>query len=408
MRRMWIVARHEFLTQVRQRGFLMMVFLFPLLIGGLGVLSGSIGARQASQSDTLGAIGVVDLSGVLAAEHAKPEDYITFASPQEAAEALEAGQIGGYFVVAADYMTSGVVNGYAYGTMGLGVQEAFETYLKDNLLAGVDEQRATLARDPAQIALATMDERLNLPEETGIYMLMVPIFFAVILVLSITMTSSTMMQTVVAEKETRMVEVLATTIGPLPLLAGKILALFGLGLLQILVWSVMLVVVLRFRPDVSELMQGVQFPGWLLAVAGLYLFLGYLLYGTLLAGIGASSRSMQEAQPLAGLFSFAGVTPLFFMVQFLGNPNGILPTILSMVPFTAPTAMLVRLVLGTVPLWQVVLSLLLMTLTTGVMLWLAAWIFRVGLLMTGNRLRWGTLMRAIRQDKQNLVGTEAI
>jgi ABC-2 type transport system permease protein len=119
-----------------------------------------------------------------------------------------------------------------------------------------------------------------------------------------------------------------------------------------------------------------------------------------MSGIGASSSSMQEAQPLAGLFSIVAVLPLFFLTQFLENSNGALPIFLSFLPFTAPTAMMLRLVLGQVAFWQVAASLGLLAASVGFVIWLAAWIFRIGLLMTGQRLTPKALLAAIHQTNQ--------
>jgi len=212
------------------------------------------------------------------------------------------------------------------------------------------------------------------------------------------MTSSFMMENVVEEKETRMVEMITTSITPLELLGGKILGLGALGLLQIVTWVLAGGAIIAIRQDVAQMLSGVHYPAWLLALAILYLFLGYILYGGLLSAIGASSTSMQEAQPIAGLFSLIAVAPLFVLAQFLENPNGIWPTFLSLLPFTAPTAMMIRLVLGQVPWWQLAVSLGLLVATVVVVVWLAAWVFRIGLLMTGQRLSPQGLFHAIRQN----------
>lgn len=398
MRRAWIVARHEFLTQLRRRSFLFLIFVFPLLIGGIGILATMLAAPDDEDANKLGQIGVVDQSGVLAAGRERPDNYVSFASQEEAARALSSGDVGGYFVVASDYMASGKVEAYAAEPIGPIIESEFRDYLLANLLSHRSSQDLARLRDPAMIGMATLDGRLNVDEETGMFMIMMPIFFAVIFVMTISMTASTLMQNVVEEKETRMVEVIVTSITPLQLLAGKILALFALGLLQIVVWALAGAVVLALRPNILQNLQGLNYPGWLLALGVLYLFLGYLLYGTLLGGVGAASNSMQEAQPIAGIVSILGVAPLFVLTQFLENPNGSLPTFLSLLPFTAPTAMMVRAVLGEVPWWQIGLSLALLAVTAALALWLAAWVFRVGLLMTGKPLTPRALWRAIQQN----------
>jgi ABC-2 type transport system permease protein len=397
MKRYWIVAQHEFVTQLRRRTFLFMVFVFPLLIAGLSIFTGYLSARQGEQTGTLGQIGIVDRSSVLAAGREQPVEYVAFTDEAGAAAALAGEQIGAYFVVPADYLSSGAVEAYARESIPAGIENQFREYIRANLLAQRPAVEAERLRNPAEITMATLDGRIRVDQRTGIVMIMTPLIFAILFIMSISMTSSFMMENVVEEKETRMVEMITTSITPLELLWGKIMGLGALGLLQIITWVLAGGVVIAIRQDVAQMLSGIHYPLWLLALAILYLFLGYILYGSLLSAIGASSSSMQEAQPIAGLFSLIAVVPLFVLVQFLENPNGSWPTFLSLLPFTAPTAMMIRLVLGQVPWWQLAVSLGLLVATVAVVVWLAAWIFRVGLLMTGQRLSPRVLFQAIRQ-----------
>ena len=398
MKRYRIVAQHEFVTQLRRRTFLFMVFVFPLLIAGLSVFTGYLSARQEEQTGTLGQIGIVDRSGVLAAGREQPAEYVAFTDEADAAAALASGEIGAYFALPADYLSSGAVEAFARVPIPAGIENQFTEYVRANLLAHRSPVEAERLRHPAEISMATLDGRIRVDQRTGIVMIMTPLIFAVLFIMSISMTSSFMMENVVEEKETRMVEMITTSITPLELLGGKILGLGALGLLQIVTWVLAGGAIIAIRQDVAQMLSGVHYPAWLLALAILYLFLGYILYGGLLSAIGASSTSMQEAQPIAGLFSLIAVAPLFVLAQFLENPNGIWPTFLSLLPFTAPTAMMIRLVLGQVPWWQLAVSLGLLVATVVVVVWLAAWVFRIGLLMTGQRLSPQGLFHAIRQN----------
>ncbi|MFZ0548037.1 MAG: ABC transporter permease [Candidatus Promineifilaceae bacterium] len=401
MKRYWVVAQHEFVTQIRRRSFLFMVFILPLVIAGLSTLTGILSARQEEQTGTLGRIGIVDLSGVLAAERNRPSDYETFPNEETAAAALEANQIGAYFVIPDNYIVSGVVQGYAHDPIPGGIENQLRTYLLDNLLADQTPLVMKRLRDPAEVSMATLDGRINVDENTGLIMILTPIIFAVLFILSISMTANIMMQNVVEEKETRMVEMITTSITPLELLRGKIIGLSALGLFQIGVWVLFGGVTILLRQDLAQAITNISYPAWLLVLAFLYLILGYVLYGSLLSGIGASSSSMQEATPIAALFSLMAVVPLWFVAQFLENANGAFPIFLSMLPFTAPTAMVLRLVLGQVPWWQVAASLGLLAISVVVVIWLAAWVFRVGLLMTGQRLSLTALLNAIRQNRDH-------
>jgi ABC-2 type transport system permease protein len=145
------------------------------------------------------------------------------------------------------------------------------------------------------------------------------------------------------------------------------------------------------------MLASINLPAWLLGVGAVYLLLGYLLYGSMLGGIGASSQSAQEASSIAGIFSLLAMSPMFAFANLLKDSNSALQVALSLIPFTSPTAMMMRISMGEVPVWQIILSLLLLAAGTALVIWLAAWTFRVGLLMTGKRLKIKTLFHVIRR-----------
>jgi ABC-2 type transport system permease protein len=399
MNRTWIVAQHEFITQLKRKSVLFMVFVFPLFIAGLSLFTGYLSAQQQEETGMLGQIGIVDQPGVLVHEQDKPAEYISFADEESAGIALQDGRIGAYFVLPPDYLSTGMVNAYSHEAIPAGIENQLRAYIETNILMQWSPEMAARLQQPAKIVMETLDGRLHLDGRTGMIMIFTPIIFAILFTMSISMTSSYMMQTIVEEKETRMVEMMTTAISPLQLLWGKLIGLSALGLLQILSWAVTGGIALFIRKDIAATLASIDYPLWLLGLAVLYLLLGYVLYGSLLSGIGASSSSMQEAQPIAGLFSLVAVMPLFVLTQFLENPNGSWPVFLSLLPFTSSAAMMIRLVLGQVPLWQLLLSLGLLAATVGLIVWLAAWVFRIGLLLTGQRLTPRTLFRAIHQGR---------
>jgi len=393
-KRYFIVARHEFTTQLRRKSFLFMAFVFPLLMVGINIFTTSWISKKEEETGTLGQIGVVDLSGVLVNEAEKPAEYVQFADEETAVSALLSDEIGAYFVLPADYVAMGTVEGYSKTAVSSGIERQLATYIEANLLADTDPHRAARLRDPAAVTMSTLDGRREFNEETGMAMVMAPIIFAMIFGMSINMTSSFMMQNVVEEKETRMVEMMITSITPTEMLTGKLLGMAAIGGLQILSWVVTAGVVAIVRADLLDTIAALQFPKLFLLTAVFYLILGYILYGGLLSGVGASADSMQEAQSLAVVFSIAALSPLFFIITFLKDPNGVWPTVLSIVPFTASTSMVMRLSLTDVPAWQVGVSMLLLVGTTVFVVWLSAWIFRVGMLMTGK-----SLLKSVRPDR---------
>lgn len=397
MKRYWIVARHELITQLRRRSFVFFAFIFPFLMVGAEIGLGYMMARQAEETGTLGKIGYVDQAGILEPALEKPEEFQAYPDEPGAEAALAAGEIGAYFVIPPDYMLNGTVSAYTYQAIPDGIERQLRAFIRTNLLADRDPLEAERLQSPAEITMTTLDGSRTVDEKTGIALIFAPIVFVLVFAMSITMTSSFMMQNVAEEKETRMVELMMTSITPLEMLWGKILGLGALGLMQITVWAAAGGTIFVLSRNAGEMLAALGLPAWILVVGVLYLLLGFLLYGSLMSGIGASSSSAQEAQSISTIFSLLAMSPMFFFISYLRDPNGPIPVVLSLFPFTAPTAMMMRIALGQVPAWQIILSFLLLVGASALVVWLASWIFRVGLLMVGKRLKFRTLLQMIRQ-----------
>lgn len=385
-KRYFIVARHEFVTQLRRKSFLFLAFVFPLLIMGINLLMTSWLSNRDEETGTLGQIGVVDLSGILAGEMEMPDEYQLFIDEETAVSALLSDEIGAYFVIPADYVAVGTVEGYSKTAVSGGIERQLSDTIEANLLAGMEPHRATRLRDPAAVTMRTIDGRREFNEETGFAMIMAPIIFAIVFGMSLNMTSSFMVQSVAEEKETRMVEMMITSITPTEMLMGKLMGMTALGGLQMLSWVAAAGVAAIVRADLLDTLAALELPRFFLLTAVFYLIFGYILYGGLLSAIGAAADSIQEAQSLSAIFSLAALSPVFFIFLFLKDPNGLWPMVLSFVPFTASTSMIMRLSLTDVPAWQMGLSMLLLVVTTAVVVRLSAWAFQIGMLMTGKSL----------------------
>lgn len=399
MNRVLLIARREFMTNVKRRSFLLSAFGLPLIIIAAQFAVGYLAEKQSRATGTLGQIGYADLTSdqLLSLAVGKPAEFQAFANQESAQDALLAGEIGAYFVVPVDYMEQGVVHAYGIKDISRGIENQMANFLTDNLLAGWPPERAARLKDPGNLTISTLQGEQEISIESSIGVILVPFLFAMLFMMSIFTTSGFLLQGVVEEKENRLVEILMTSITPLQMLWGKLLGLGALGLLQVAVWSAAGGLVLSQGSSLWAALEDVSIPPPLLVWGPIYLLLGYLFYGALLAGIGASVTSMQEGQQIAGIFSFIAVVPMIGSIAFIENANGIFPTATSLIPFSAPVAMMMRLPFADVPLWQIGLSLLSLALTTLLIVWLAAQIFRVGLLMYGKRLGLRSLWAALRQ-----------
>jgi ABC-2 type transport system permease protein len=397
MKRALLIARREFLTNVKRRSFLFTAFGVPLLVIVAQFAISYFVGEQGEKTGMLGQIGYVDRSPdqILALAVDKPDEFQAYEDEASAQAALLDGQIGAYFVVPVDYIERGVVHAYAIKDIPRGITGQIAAFLTDNLLADWPPERAARLQNPFNLTVSTLEGDTEIGEDSTMGTILIPFIFAMLFMMSIFTTSSFLMQGVVEEKESRLVEILMTCITPLQLLWGKILGLGALGLLQIVVWAGAGGLALSKSESLG--LGNLTIPTSLLVWGPVYLLLGYLLFGGVLAGIGAAVTSMQEGQQIASIASMTAAAPMILSITFLTDANGPFPTASSLFPFTAPVAMMMRLPFADVPLWQVLLSVLLLALTTLLAVWLAAQVFRIGLLMYGKRLDLRTLWTALRQ-----------
>ena len=400
MNRILLVAQREFITNLRRRSFLFTAFGLPLIIIAAQFAIGYFAVQQSRTTGTLGQIGYVDLTSdqILSRAVDKPDEFQAYLDQESAMAALIDGEIGAYFVVPPDYLARGTIDAYAIKDIPRGIEQQMSSFLTDNLLGDWPPDRARRLKNPGNLTISTLDGQKEIKgDESAIAAVLVPIMFAVLFMMSIFTTSGFLLQGVVEEKENRLMEILMTSITPLQMLWGKILGLSALGLVQVAVWAVAGGLALSRGSSLWSSLENVSLPTSLLVWAPIYLLLGYLLYGALLASIGAAVTSMQEGQQISGIVSLVASIPVLFSVSFFNNANGPIPTVLSLVPFTAPIAIVMRLPFADVPLWQISLSLLLLVLTTLLIVWIAAQVFRIGLLMYGKRLGLRPLWTALRQ-----------
>jgi ABC-2 type transport system permease protein len=183
-------------------------------------------------------------------------------------------------------------------------------------------------------------------------------------------------------------------VSPEELLGGKLIGLGGAGLTLVALW---LALGLPFGGTALAIV-GPQLSLGLLGIGLAYMLLGYLFYGSLMTGIGAMTNNMREAQQFAFMFTFANWIPFIMLRSILAHPDGGTALALSLIPPTAPTTMLMRLVTpgAIVPAWQIALSMLLLAGTALLALVASARVFRVGLLMYGKPPNLPEIVRWVR------------
>lgn len=211
------------------------------------------------------------------------------------------------------------------------------------------------------------------------------------------------MRSVFEEKTNRIAEVLMSTIRASHLMAGKIIGVGSAAVAQVLIWAAITAVVVSqsdrlgegFRlPDTA--LQALNVPLSTGILLFLYFLLGFFLYASVFAMVGAAVTSEQEAQSVQFLALLPMITPMLFLQSILNAPLGRLSTVLGLVPFTSPITMPMRLASTPVPPLEIAASLALLAAGIAAVAWVAGKIYRVGILSTGKRPGVAELARWIR------------
>jgi ABC-2 type transport system permease protein len=413
--KLWAVIRREYLERVRSKAFIIATILGPILMGGIMIVPVFVAGRGGK----LLRVAVLDTSGVLQTEIEEalrearrgdtprfdvqplPGDGPAADREPELKEAVLAGRLDGYLLLSDDtvrtsrasYYGRTVSNRMDLDLMKWRIQEVVVSHRVAN--AGLDPgQVKDLTRnvDLRTIRLSEEGER----EDRGLGILL-SIILLMILYSSILMWGQVVMTSTIEEKSSRVIEVVASGVAPTSLLAGKLLGVGAAGLTQFLVWSASLVGLSVFAS--GPLVAGLSVPqiSPLVPVSFVVFFLlGFAFYAALYAGIGAAVNTVQEAQN----FVFPLVMPLILgfvcFMPVIESPDGGLAVTLSLIPFLAPLLMFLRIVVLTPPWWQIALSLVLLAASIAGALWIAARVYRVGILMYGKKPTFPELVRWVR------------
>jgi ABC-2 type transport system permease protein len=413
MGKVWVVARHEYATNVRRAGFLIFTFGVPLI--GLALLvvtslfSGQVGGfvegQFAGGEEDL-KIGVVDESGRFTP--LMPDyrgRFELLANREGGREALREGSVDRMLVIPGDYLESGRVrvvsaNGESSGPVDIGLESAgIYDFLVDHLLR--DRADAEL-RDRVAAPFRPVEVSLDGETGGGFAASFFSYILGILLVMTIFISAGYLLQGVSKEKTSRIVEIIISSITPRQLLIGKIVGFGALGLTQVLIWFGSFFVL----GLASTVALSVSDDAPLIAILGrpevfvlalVYYVLGFLVYAVIIGSVGALGTSMQESQQLSGVFSIIAAVPIFFAGIVLSNPDATLVRFFSYVPLTAPTMMLLRVPQGGVPVPDIVISIAGLLVTAAAVLWAGDRIFRLGLLMYGQRPSLKQVLRTLRR-----------
>lgn len=431
MNKLPLIIKREFIAKVRNKSFIVMTFLSPLLFVGMAVL---IGFLASMNKDSVTQIAIHDEAGYLKNDF-KSDKYTQYTDLSEmpftvAKDTAGKNYKGLLFIpkVAAITELDGKVEYISDDSPSIEFITDVERVInakitKENLdVLGFDTEKIEKAKAKSSLKLSKFSGEESLK---GLNEIKVAIggFMGYLIMMFIIIYGNFVMRSVIEEKTNRIIEIIISSVKPFQLMMGKIIGNSLAGILQFMIWAVVGALLFfiassffglqmgassAVSPEMMEQAQQaaglskvqsyineiLNLPLTLMLVSFVVFFIGgYFLYSSLYAAIGAAVDSETDSQQ----FLLPIIMPLMLAVYIgfftvIDNPHGTVATVFSIIPFTSPIVMLMRIPFG-VPVWQLILSIVLLYATFTFVVWFASKIYRVGILMYGKKPTWKELYK---------------
>jgi ABC-2 type transport system permease protein len=444
MNKVWLIVQREFLNRVQKKSFLLTTILVPLVIPAIIAVLITIMIKEV-ESAGADTVQVVDESGKFVFENTKKFTFVPLTVPVERAKdaykatkdfaliyipAFDINKPEGFVIYTRENPSIEKVSD---------LENVMEDRIRDLKLEQYNIDKETLKNLKTNVNFKQINISDTGEEKASSAGILYGLGFAlgILIYIFVLVYGIQIMQGVIDEKTSKIVEVIVSSVKPFQLMLGKILGIAAVGVMQFGIWILLITVLssgvlgyfglkmpqkqmmeqvqqkmAQTDPEAQEVMEQQnnkvmeflanfdQVPLGKIAFVFLFYFLGgYLMYGALFAAVGASVDSIQESQQ----FQFPLTLPLligyFGLFMFiLRDPHGTVSFWLSIIPFTSPVAMVGRIAFD-VPLWELLLSMALLVggfiLTT----WIAGRIYRVGILMTGAKINYKVIVKYFMMGK---------
>ena len=408
MKNIILIAKREFFTQVKKKSFIILTLLTPLLI----IVFGGVVSLMFQANETQMQISVIDKSGLFK-DKLKSDENIRYIFSSEETEkslikALETTEeMNGVMIIpkkeihelenSIEILTNKNLSNEARKNIAGNISEIIKAE-KINAL-GINTAQIEDLNKGVNLHVVNILEKEKKQDsflvgvKSGLSIFLMYCVFTFIMMYGIRV-----MRSVLEEKNNRVVEILISSVKPFELMMGKILGVTGVALVQFGVWVVMIFAsVMTLGSSNVGMVSGVAEVqmvlsalsqinyGLILFVFVIYFLLGYLFYSAMYAAIGSAVDNETETQQFT-LFAILPMMLGFYgSITIMNNPDGPMSFWLSMIPFTSPIAMLARIPFD-VPVWELVLSIVILLVSTLGMVFIASKIYRVGILMYGNKV----------------------
>ncbi len=407
MHNILLIARREYLERIRTKGFLIMTVLIPLLMGG-GFI-GSVLMSKNTKSDSRVVVVSYDLhlAEDLQKELQNGENSamtVNIIAPPSANtrpaldRELQDKSIDGYLWIRSPEHANGrpAVEYKPRSSADLSTRERLQGALRTVLMREQLQHQGMAAQDvnalmqPVQMnSSATGEADSTTANYVGVIVLFLLMYFVIMLY------GMNVARSIIEEKTSRVFEVMLATIRPSELMAGKMLGVGSVGLTQVAVWLAAGFILSSTSLIAHYMGSGahIHLSATQIIFFVVYFLLGYMLYSSVAAALGAMTNSEQELQQLNMFLVMPLAICMFSLGAVVNAPDGKLATVMSLIPFCTPLLMYMRISLGHPSVLQVASSIVLMLVTIYAVLWIASRIYRVGILMYGKRPTLPEIMR---------------
>lgn len=415
MAKLWTIIKREYLERVRTRWFFMATVFGPVFFGALILVPAYMARKSKASTDFVNTI-IIDATSSGTGQ--KVADAINLRQPvgsvapvvrvvapseltsaeSTATHQVMAKQASGYVVIDEQTLKGLQLRYAGRSATQMEDMEKLRTTVRETLLTERLES-AGVKSDKIKALLTVMPMRLKadrISDEgrggSGSVSIIFAGVVAFLLYMSIVLYGQNVLRGVLEEKTTRVAEVVVSSVPAETLLAGKVLGVGAVGLTQQIIWVTASVAMFKLRAPLMARLGVPTMPfqmpeisvGFAILLL-LFFLLGFIFYASLYAAVGASVNTEQEAQQAMLPLLTMLVATAVFINPILMNPTGRTAVIMSILPFSAPIIMPLRLAIGSVPWLDMAAALVALALSCIVAVWLAARIYRVGLLMYGKR-----------------------
>lgn len=445
MNKILLIMQREFMTRVRKKAFIISTLLSPIFFAAIAILPSYLASLEVTDVRT---VAIVDNTGEFT-NVIPSTDYIKIAyiadTPAEQVKG-KLDEAGYYALLVID--STGIPNQpaltiYSQKQPAIDVMQHLENTLEKEIetrklkaynIENLDKIMADV-KTKVTIKSLKISKTGEEKESNTLIAMAIAYIMSFLMYMMVLITGNQVMQGVIEEKTNRVVEVIVSSVKPFQMMAGKIFGMASVSILQIIIWVVMTAALAgvginiisektAVKPSTEQMQAMAQadpqmaqaqevaisatsesgntfinslmnqnFP---LLIGGFifYFLFGYLLYAAMFAAVGSAVESITDTQQLTLPITMPLILAIIVMISGIKSPDGPLAFWFSMIPFTSPVIMLTRLPFG-VPTWQLALSATLLVVTFVLIIWLAAKIYRVGILMYGKKYTWKEMIKWI-------------